>query len=541
MAQKSLIPDLPLFRDEADKAIRIFNRLRVPDVIGTPTMATAAGAWFRPIVAAIFGSYDVEAQRRLLQEFFILVPKKNGKTSYSAAIMVVAVIMNRRPEAEFLLIAPTKEVADIAYRQATGIIRLDEELIKLFHVQRNLRMITHRETNARIQIKAADTDVITGSKATGILVDETHVFAKRSNADEVFIEIRGALAARPDGFMIQISTQSKTAPVGVFASELETARAVRDGKLHLPLLPVLYELPERVAREGGWKDKRNWPLVNPNLGRSVDAAFLERELLKAERDGLSQLALFASQHFNVQIGKSLSVDGWAGAQFWDRGYEPGLTLERLLERSEVATVGVDGGGLDDLLGIAVVGRDRESKRWLAWTHALISPEGLDRRKANRVYYDKFQEDGDLTVVERLPEDLTKVVELVGRVKDADLLAQVGVDKVGIGGIVDALADIGVTQEAEMLGAVPQGIALMGAFKAIERKLVDGSFAHGGTALMRWCVDNARVVPTPTAVRIARDEGGYGKIDPLMALFDAAYLMSLNPQAKAKPKYQAYVF
>ena len=31
-----------------------------------------------------------------------------------------------------------------------------------------------------LQIKAADTDVITGSKATGTMIDETHVFAKRS-------------------------------------------------------------------------------------------------------------------------------------------------------------------------------------------------------------------------------------------------------------------------------------------------------------------------------------------------------------------------
>ena len=38
--RKSLIPDLPLFDAVADKALRIFKRLRVPDIIGTPTTAT---------------------------------------------------------------------------------------------------------------------------------------------------------------------------------------------------------------------------------------------------------------------------------------------------------------------------------------------------------------------------------------------------------------------------------------------------------------------------------------------------------------------
>jgi phage terminase large subunit-like protein len=32
------------------------------------------------------------------------------------------------------------------------------------------------------------------------------------------------------------------------------------------------------------------------------------------------------------------------------------------------------------------------------------------------------------------------------------------------------------------------------------------------------------------MRIVRDASGYGKIDPLMALFDACALMSMNPEA-----------
>ena len=38
--------------------------------------------------------------------------------------------------------------------------------------------------------------------------------------------------------------------------------------------------------------------------------------------------------------------------------------------------------------------------------------------------------------------------------------------------------------------------------------------HSGSRMMSWCAGNARVVPTPTAMRIARDEAGL--IDPLMA-------------------------
>jgi phage terminase large subunit-like protein len=534
---RSLVPELPLFKAEAAKALRCFKRLRLPDVIGTPKLGEVCGAWVYPIVAALFGSYDPETNIRHISEVFQLIPKGNSKSSNGGAVMVTAMIVNRRPEAEFLFIAPTMEIAAIAYKQAKGTIRLDSELSKIFQVQDHLRKITHRQTGATLQIKAADTDVITGSKATGTMIDETHVFAKKSNAAEIFVELRGALTKRTDGFLFQTTTQSKQAPSGVFASELALARAVRDGKMQMPMLPVLYELPDRLAKDGGWKDRRYWPLINPNLGRSTNEDFLAREVMRAEADGPAAVALIASQHFNVQIGMALRTDGWAGANYWGRGVEEGLTLDAVLERSEAVVVGIDGGGLDDLLGIAVLGREKETKQHLAWTHALISPEGLERRKANTGFYEKFQADGDLTVVEELPDDISYVTDIVEKAKDSKKLSGVGVDAIGIGGIVDALAKIGVTQEDKMLVGVRQGISLMGAIKTVERKLVDGSFKHGGQALMTWCAGNARIVPTPTGMRVARDDSGYGKIDPLMALFNASALLALNPTPQ--PRYQLF--
>src|SRR5262245_53178476 len=168
---RSLVPELPLYEAEAARALRCFKRLHLPDVIGTPTMGEACGPWFYPIVEALFGSYDPQTNRRYISEAFLLIPKGNSKSSNGGAVMVTALIVNRRPEAEFLLVAPTMEVAGIAFKQAKGTIRLDTELSKIFHIQDNLKKITHRRSGATLMIKAADTDVITGSKACGTLID----------------------------------------------------------------------------------------------------------------------------------------------------------------------------------------------------------------------------------------------------------------------------------------------------------------------------------------------------------------------------------
>jgi phage terminase large subunit-like protein len=538
LSGRSLVPDLPLFPEERDKAVRIFNRLKLPDVIGQPCMADAAGDWFRDIVAALFGAYDIETNRRMIQELFLEVPKKNGKSSYAAALMVTAMIVNRRPNAEFLLIAPTMEIAGIAYRQASGIINADQELRKLFQLQRHLKTITHRGSGATLQIKAADTDVITGSKSTGILVDETHVFAKKANAADIFVEIRGALAARPDGFMIQITTQSKEPPSGVFKSELAIARDIRDGLVILPRLAVLYELPERLADDGGWKDEKLWPLVNPNLDRSVDKTFLKNALIAAEREGPEALALLASQHFNVEIGLSLRNDQWAGARYWQGAADPTLTLETLIARSDVAVVGIDGGGLDDLLGLAVIGRCKNTRDWLVWNRAWAQTDVLERRKEIVAKLRDFERSGDLVICETPTQDIQEVAEICERLRDAGVLPEkhaVGFDPVGVAAMVDELASRGI--DGDQVIGIAQGYRLSGAVWGLERKLKDGTLWHAGQDMMAWCVGNAKIELRGNAVLITKQMAGKAKIDPLVATMDAAQLMARNPEASPKPTYQ----
>lgn len=442
--------------------------------------------------------------------------------------MTTALIMNRRPEAEFLLIAPTMEIANIALKQAKGTVKADPALDALFQVQDHLKKITHRNTGATLQIKAADTDVITGGKALGTMIDETHVFAKHSRAMDVFIELRGALAARPDGFLFQTTTQSKEPPSGVFKAELERARAVRDGRMKLPLLPILYELPKSVTDSGGWKDRKYWAMVNPNLNRSVNEEFLANELMVAETEGPQKLALIASQHFNVEIGLSLRDDRWPGADSWQSAALPRVTLAYIIANCECATVGVDGGGLDDLFAVAVIGRERGTRRWIGWVKAWCQKIVLDRRKSEAPVFRDFESDGDLIILEQPGADIEGVVEICKQLDEAGILATIGMDPVGIGGVVDALEEAELGGDERIVG-VSQGYRLMGASKSLERKVADRTFFHGDQRLLNYAVGNAKIEQKGNAQLVTKQASGVAKIDPFMALLDAAQCMAMNPE------------
>lgn len=544
-----MVPGRPLFPAEAAAALDAFKSLHVVDVAGSPTFETAGAQWIFDFVSAVFGAYDAETGRRLIREFFLCVSKKNGKSTLAAGIMLTALIRNWRKSNELLILAPTIEAAQNSFKPAADMVRANPELDAasggFLHIQDHIRTITHLSTKAVLKVVAADNRTVVGKKAAFVLIDELWEFGKQANADAMLREATGGLVARKEGFVISITTQSDAPPTGVFGAKLDYARKVRDGEIvDRKFMPVIYEFPKRMLASGEHLKPENFYVTNPNLGLSVDPEWLGDEMRKELAKGAGTRNTFLSKHLNVQIGMNQRADGWAGAEVWDRGLEVGLTLDEILRRSEVVTIGIDGGGLDDLLGVGLIGRERGTKRWLGWAHALISDIGITRRKANIEDYDRFERQGDLTkfVYSAPGADLVPsardagrqyVVDLVKRVKDLGLLAQVGVDAAGIGAIVDDLADLGVTQDADTLDSVRQGISLMGAIKTIEIKLADYNFRHGGSEMLSWCVSNLKVIPTRTAMMVARDDAGFGKVDPVMALFNAAHLMSLNPWIKTR--------
>jgi phage terminase large subunit-like protein len=201
----------------------------------------------------------------------------------------------------------------------------------------------------------------------------------------------------------------------------------------------------------------------------------------------------------------------------------------------VIDFGIDGGGLDDLLGGSAIGRHRDTKEWLIWTHAWAHPSVLDRRMEIAPALRDFARDGHLTLVERIGDDVDELAGYVARIHGAGLLDMAGVDPAGLGGILDALEAAGVPKD-KIVG-ISQGWKLGGAIKTLERKLAEGSAWHGLQPMMNWCVGNARIVVTSNAINITKQASGTAKIDPLMAVFNAASLMSLNPAASAPSVYE----
>jgi phage terminase large subunit-like protein len=552
---RSMVPDLPLNKDEAARAIAIYERLKLPDVPGTPTLKEAGGPWFRDIVAAWAGACPATGTREIT-EILCLVPKKNAKTTDGAALMLTAMLMNRRPRAEFLLVGPTQAISETAFNQAAGMIEADPALFKRFSIQSHIKKITYRGTvRSTLQIKTFNAKILTGVKPVGVLVEELHELGKIAGAHKVIGQIRGGRVPFPEGFLIFITTQSDDPPAGVFRAELIKARMIRDGKAPANgLLPVLYEFPADVIKSGIWRDPVHWHMVTPNLDRSVSLATLKTGYDVAERTSEQELRRWASQHLNIEIGLALGSDAWTGAEYWEACADTSLTLDALLDRSEVVTVGIDGGGIDDLLALAVLGRDKKAGDWLLWIKAWVDQRVLgdvadasdEAAKAVAIKRRKndiaprlldFAAQGDLVIVDQPGQDISELADIVEKVFQSGKMPAknaIGLDPVGIGMIVDEIGARGIdtSVEAGFVVGVSQGWKLSGAILTMGRKLRDRQMVHAGQSLMAWSVGNAKVEPKGSAITITKQISGRAKIDALMAALDSVALMAMNPESNA---------
>ena len=452
--------------------------------------------------------------------------------------MLTALILNTRASGEFIILAPTKEAADNAYKPIRDMINADEDLQARFHEQEYHRLVTDRLNKATLKVVAADAATVTGKKAIGVFIDELWEFGKQAKAASMLTEATGGITSRPEGFIFYCTTQSDAPPAGVFKAKLDYARKVRDGEVRDDrFLPVIYEFPRHMLEQKAHRDLSNAYITNPNWGVSVDEDVIRQKYQEAQEGGEEQVRDFLAKHMNVEIGLNLRADRWAGADFWEAQTVEALTLQSLLDQSEAVTIGIDGGGLDDLLGLTVLGRKAGADIWLSYSLAWAHPIALERRKSEESKYRDFEKDGDLVIIKELPGDVAAVADIVEMIDGTGLLAGIGMDpekthKVMLEELLKRKID------EKIIFGIPQGWKLVGAISIAERRLAERKLFHAPQPMMNWCVGNARIESRANSVLITKQASGTAKIDPVMALLNAVELMNTNPSPPGK-KYQMF--
>lgn len=257
---------------EAERAVRFIESFcYIPSGrLGQPFLLEAyEKAW----IQAIFGFVDDEGLRQY-QEIFIIVGRKNGKSSLAAAIELYMLMADGEGAPQIYNVATTKEQAELAFNAALKMMRQSKKL--LHHLNKRNEDIYCPSNMGFIKPLSSNTGSLDGLDVHCAVLDEVAAMKDR----DLYDLIKQGMSAREQPLLLQISTNGFVRG-GIFDNQYDYAKQWLDGEItDERFLPFIYELDERDE----WKDEKCWVKANPGLGTVKKLGALRGYVQKAKGD-----------------------------------------------------------------------------------------------------------------------------------------------------------------------------------------------------------------------------------------------------------------
>jgi phage terminase large subunit-like protein len=425
--------------------------------------------WQADFVATLFGWKRPNGSRRYTESFAAL-PRKQGKSTLAAGIILYAMISGRTG-GQYYTAAQTAQQSSLIYRMAARMVRQSPVLSKRLKPIESRSRITYQERGAFLQSIPADAGPVHGTKPAAVIFDELHTQKNR----DLYDALKTGQGATPDPLFLSITTAGHDRH-SICYELWNNARQVRDNDKPLDnFLPCIYELAEGAD----WKDETTWAACNPNLGVSTSLDFLRQEAASA-KESPARENTFRNLYLNQwteQAVRWLSMEKWeaCGSPLPDLAGEPcwaGLDLSTTTDLSALALAFPrDDGGFHLLLRFWV---PRENLR--------------KRARRDKVPYDIWEQQGFLKATDGDVVDYDVIRADINALKEQYNIQEIAIDRWNAAQITTQLMGDGFV--IEQFG---QGYASMSApAKEFEKLVIEGKLKHGGHPVLRWMAANVAI-------------------------------------------------
>ncbi|HEY1065072.1 MAG TPA: terminase TerL endonuclease subunit, partial [Pirellulales bacterium] len=502
-------------RDAAEKPLR-FVRKYIKDAKGRPLDLQP---WQVALIANLFGWIRKDGTRRY-REAFVYVPRKNGKTTLLAALVLYVLLCDGEPEPEIYSAASTHDQAKLLLKAAKAMIRKEPALSRQLRIFRDtiVRTAVGKRAEAAYKALAADADAAHGLNPHLLVLDELHAQKNREFVDA----LTTANGARDQPLTIYITTADFSRP-SLCNEKLKYAKQVRDGiRSDRTLLPAIYA----AEIEDDHADPKVWARANPNLDVSIKSEYLREQCAKAAAS-LAATNAFKRLHLNIQTG---AASAWLKLETWDDC--PPLDLADLRQRPCY-------GGLDlalttDLSAFVLVFPPRtEFETWACVPRFWVPGEhARERSHRDKVPYLEWARDGLIEMTEGDVTDFDAIRRGINAAREEfPALVEIGFDPWRSQQLIQQLGEC----DGFSLLEVRQNFGAMSSpTKELERLIRSKQLAHAGHPVLRWMAGNVVTISDKNEnVRPSKGKSTE-KIDGIVALIMALARAQLRPVAAPKP-------
>lgn len=339
--------------------------------------------WQRAAICAIFAIVHKLDGTRKHQEVFLVVARKNGKSTLAAAIGLYLLIADGELGPEVYAVATKKDQAKIIWLEAKRMIQKSKNLRK-----RAKTLVASIETgfnDGTFQPLGKDSDTLDGLNVHGATFDEVHAW-KDMNLYDVVVD---GTSSR-DNPLIFIITTAGTVRESVYDRLYDEAELIingyddPEGYKNERFLPIIYELDKRSE----WTEPKAWKKANPGLGTIKKLDALEQKVNKAKANPRLVKNLVCKD-FNI---RETTGESWLTFEQLDN--QEKFNIEEMKPRYGIG--GVDLASTTDLTCASVIfmipGDEKMYVEQMYWL-----PEDLLEKRTHEdgIPYDLWKEQGYL--------------------------------------------------------------------------------------------------------------------------------------------------
>lgn len=256
-------------------------------------------------MAGIFAFREAETGLRWVRNASLWVPRKNGKTSVAAPILLFVSLCEGEVGAEATISAGSEKQANIPYNIIRAMFREMPEFCEFYRVHDTRDGTDFRATGGKINIATAKASNLDGYNPSIVLAEELH-----AQSQEVIGVLKTAMGSRRAPLFLSISTAGRDATAAAF-DDWRASLAILEGRLKADrTFTVIYTgSKEDVDRKF---DLATIEKLNPMWGVSLNPVSIEEEIAEA-RKSEAKLQEYKRTRLNVwsrAAGNLISVEAW---------------------------------------------------------------------------------------------------------------------------------------------------------------------------------------------------------------------------------------
>lgn len=428
--------------------------------------------WQVFILMNVFGWLHRDTGFRRFKNVYIEVPRKNAKSTLTAAVALYMLTEDGEEGAEIYSAATSSNQARIVFDAAQAMARKSPAFCNAYGVTVLANNISVIDKNSKYEAVHAQGKRLDGLNSHFASNDELHAHPDRT----VYDVMETSMGSRTQPILWNITTAG-TNLIGICSEQHDyTENLVNKVFVDESYFGIIYTIDEG----DDWKDPKVWAKANPNLDVSVFIQYMDDKCRKAINSPAS-LNNFLTKHLNVWCNSDAA---WLNIEDWHKCNDPAIAMSLLV--GEPCYIGIDLASKVDIAAMVLL-FPRPDKKFLVFGKYYIPERRLNpQHNPNSAQYHAWVRDGRMTATPGDIIDYSYIKDdLLEFVKQFNVL-EVAYDPFQATQFVVEMGKEGFASMVEVGATVKNFSEPM---KRLEALIISKNIQHDGDPVMTWMMSN----------------------------------------------------